>query len=46
MTINVMDISSKNIVSGNLYVRSTDSSTVVQIFCFYRANINGSIVTL
>ena len=40
-----MDISSKNIVYGNLYVRSTDSSTALQIFCFYRANI-GSTVTL
>ena len=47
ITIKVMDFSSKNIVDGNLYVRSTVFSTVLQIFfvLIYRSNI-GSTVTL
>ena len=37
ITIKVMDIFSKNIVSGNSYCKSTVSSTVLQIY--YRSNI-------
>ena len=43
ITIKVMDISLKNIVSGNLYFRFTVSSLVLQTYSFLRSNI-GSIL--